>query len=101
MTLVTELEQEVRTAKETERRSRRPLDPTLAVSGITILAILVLWTAASNAGLVSAVFLPSPFVVLKSAGNLVTSGFVDSTLAQHTLASLGRIFGALAAAILI
>jgi taurine transport system permease protein len=101
MTLVTDLEQEVRAAKEIERRSRRPLDPALAVSGITILAILVLWTAASNAGLVSVVFLPSPFVVLKSAGNLVTSGFVDSTLAQHTLASLSRIFGALGAAILI
>ena len=32
---------------------------------------------------------------------MATTGFVDSTLAQHTLASLGRIFGALAAAIVI
>src|SRR5690554_5187546 len=101
MTLVTELEQQVEAVKETERPTRRPLDPTLIISAITILAILVLWTIASNARLVSPVFLPSPLTVLKSAGNLVTSGFVDSTLAQHTLASLGRIFGALAAAIVI
>jgi taurine transport system permease protein len=61
----------------------------------------VLWTAASNAGLVSAVFLPSPLTVLRSVGNLITTGFVDSTLAQHTLASLGRIFGALAVAVVL
>lgn len=101
MTLATELEQQVEATKEAERPARRALDPTLIVSAITILAILVLWTLASNARLVSPVFLPSPLTVLKSAGNLVTSGFVDSTLAQHTMASLGRIFGALAAAIVI
>jgi taurine transport system permease protein len=101
MSLVTELDQQVETAKDVERPVRRPLDPTLIVSGITILAILVLWTAASNAGLVSAVFLPSPLTVLRSVGNLITTGFVDSTLAQHTLASLGRIFGALAVAVVL
>ncbi|UVC06928.1 ABC transporter permease subunit [Rhizobium sp. TH2] len=101
MTLVTELKQDARATKETERPARRPLDPTLIVSAITILAMLVLWTFASNAGLVSKVFLPSPLTVLKSADNLITTGFVDSTLAQHTMASLGRIFGALAAAVVI
>jgi taurine transport system permease protein len=40
-------------------------------------------------------------MVLTALATVATSGFVDSTLAQHTLASLGRIFGALAAAVVI
>lgn len=82
-------------------RARARFDTTLAISGITIVAIILLWALAANLKLVSAVFLPSPLTVLKSLGTVATTGFVDSTLAQHTLASLGRIFGALAAAIII
>jgi taurine transport system permease protein len=79
----------------------RRVDPTLAISALTILGLLALWSIAAALELVSAVFLPSPMTVLRSVSTLVMTGFVDSTLAQHTLASLGRIFGALAAAVLV
>ncbi|WP_042776454.1 ABC transporter permease subunit, partial [Sinorhizobium fredii] len=57
--------------------------------------------APAAAKLISPVFLPSPAVVATSLWNLVTVGFVDSTLAQHVLASLGRVLGALGVAVLI
>jgi len=79
----------------------KPLDITLLVSAITIVALIGLWAFAASLKLVSPVFLPSPLVVLKSTYGLITTGFVDSTLAQHTGASLYRIFGALIAAIVI
>lgn len=80
---------------------RRPIDPTLAISALTIIVLIGLWALASGLKLVSPVFLPSPLAVLKSTYGLITTGFVDSTLAQHTGASLYRIFGALIAAIAI
>lgn len=82
-------------------KPKRRLDGTLVISGLTVAVLIGLWSLAASLKLVSPVFLPSPLTVLKSLGTLITVGFVDSTLAQHTLASLGRIFGALAAAILI
>ncbi|MDB5526356.1 MAG: permease component of taurine transporter [Rhizobium sp.] len=88
--------------KEPPRKPRRkPVDITLLVSGITIVAIIALWALAAALKLVSPVFLPSPLVVLKSTYTLIAVGFVDSTLAQHTGASLYRIFGALIAAIVV
>ncbi len=68
---------------------------------VTVTAILLLWWFASTRGWVSRVFLPSPVVVLKSAYQVSVSGFADSTLWQHLLASLGRVFSALAASIVV
>lgn len=102
MTLVTDLAESPPVSEgHKETRRKRRFDATLVISGVTIAAILVLWSLAASLALVSPVFLPSPLTVLKSMAAVATTGFVDSTLAQHTLASLGRIFGALAAAILI
>jgi taurine transport system permease protein len=101
MTTVAGLSENAKIAAEPEAPRRRRLDTTLMISGLTILALILLWASASSLKLVSPVFLPSPLTVLKSLGTVATIGFVDSTLAQHTLASLGRIFGALAAAIVI
>lgn len=102
MTLVTDLAENAGTIAEPQELPRkRRFDTTLAISAITIAAIVTLWAIASSLKLVSPVFLPSPLTVLTSLISVATKGFVDSTLAQHTLASLGRIFGALAAAILI
>ena len=72
---------------------------TLPVSLATIAVIITAWSLASAYGLVSPLFLPSPLVVLKAIYSVAVHGFVDSTLAEHTLASLLRIFAALAAAI--
>ncbi|MBW9052720.1 ABC transporter permease subunit [Rhizobium mesosinicum] len=74
---------------------------TLPISLATIAVIIAGWSLASAYGAVSPVFLPSPVVVAKSLANVAVSGFVDSTLAEHTLASLLRIFAALAVSLLI
>ncbi|WP_082478432.1 MULTISPECIES: ABC transporter permease subunit [unclassified Rhizobium] len=71
------------------------------ISAVTITVLLTVWWAASFYQVVSPIFLPSPATVAVSLVNLVTTGFVDSTLAQHTLASLLRIFAALAASVAI
>ena len=74
---------------------------TLPVSLATIAVIIAAWSLASAYGVVSPLFLPSPLIVLKAIYSVAVNGFVDSTLAEHTLASLLRIFAALAAAIVI
>ncbi len=74
---------------------------TLPISLATIAVLIAGWSLASAYGAVSPVFLPSPLVVAKSLVNVAVNGFVDSTLAEHTLASLLRIFAALAVSILI
>ncbi len=74
---------------------------TLPISLATIVVIIAGWSLASAYGAVSPVFLPSPLVVAKSLANVAINGFVDSTLAEHTLASLLRIFAALAVSLII
>lgn len=74
---------------------------TLPISLATIAVIIAVWSLASAYGAVSPVFLPSPIVVAKSLANVAVNGFVDSTLAEHTLASLLRIFAALALSLII
>lgn len=74
---------------------------TLTISLATIAIIIAGWSFASAYGAVSPVFLPSPLVVATSLANVAVNGFVDSTLAEHTLASLLRIFAALAVSLLI
>ncbi|TPM26094.1 ABC transporter permease subunit [Mesorhizobium sp. B2-3-4] len=71
------------------------------VSVATILAVLALWTLSARLQLVSPVFLPSPLAVWNKFVAVAQNGFVDATLAQHAVASLGRVFAALAAAILV
>lgn len=101
MTLATDIAEQPTTRAELATRGRRRVDTALVVSVATVVALMLLWTLAASLRLVSPVFLPSPLTVLRSLATVATTGFVDSTLAQHTLASLGRIFGALAAAIAI
>jgi len=79
---------------------RRPL-PVAAISAITVAVLVGLWALAAAYALVSPVFLPSPRQVVVAIYNLVVTGFVDATLAEHLGASLTRIFGALAASIAI
>ncbi|HEV7249766.1 MAG TPA: ABC transporter permease subunit [Shinella sp.] len=103
MTLSTEIEplpQPVETIEAALPRAARPV-PIAVISTITVAAIIGLWGLASAYALVSPVFLPSPRQVVIALYNLVVTGFVDSTLAEHVGASLYRIFGALIASILI
>jgi taurine transport system permease protein len=82
-------------------RKKRPTVPTIMISLITVAGLIAGWTALSFYEIVSPLFLPSPLLVARSFVNLVTVGFVDSTLAQHTGASLLRIFAALFASIVV
>ncbi len=78
----------------------RPV-PIFLISLLTVVGLVGSWAAATSAELVSPVFLPSPAVVAVSLWNLVSVGFVDSTLLEHVLASLGRVLGGLAVSVVI
>nr|WP_298095105.1 ABC transporter permease subunit [uncultured Shinella sp.] len=101
MTLLSELNALAGETTDTApARTARPL-PIAVISALTIGVIIGLWALASAYALVSPVFLPSPRQVVIALYNLVVTGFVDATLAEHVGASLYRIFGALIASILI
>lgn len=103
MTLSTDIETlpQVAETRQAERPLKaRPL-PVAVISAITIGVIIAAWGLASAYALVSPVFLPSPRQVVLALYNLVVTGFVDETLAEHVGASLYRIFGALIASIFI
>ncbi|MBW9064989.1 ABC transporter permease subunit [Rhizobium herbae] len=87
-------------SNDQSRRQRRTF-PTIMISLMTVAALIAGWTALSLYQIISPIFLPSPLSVGRSFVNLVTVGFVDSTLAQHTGASLLRIFAALFASVFI
>lgn len=102
MTIVAGLSEELSNdaAPETTVIRRRRV-PTSVISALTVLALLLVWHFAAAAALISPVFLPPPLVVAKSLWTLVTEGFVNSTLAQHAAASLGRVLAALVASVAI
>jgi taurine transport system permease protein len=75
-------------------RTRWPLRAVWAVSAATVLAVLGLWWLATSQGWVAPLFLPGPARVVETLGSLATEGFADSTLWEHTLASLFRVFTA-------
>lgn len=84
-----------RRARPRRRRAR------LVASLATLLTMLGLWTLASAFNWVLPLFLPSPLAVAKAFWTVTTSGFVDATLLQHLAASLGRVFSALIASMLV
>ncbi len=71
------------------------------VSAVTIAVLLIAWAVAAELQLVSPVFLPTPDAVIRKFISVAREGFVDATLLQHLLASLGRVFGALAVSLLV
>ena len=68
------------------------------ISLITALVLIGLWFLVTGMGWVKPLFLPSPFAVYDKFVVAMTEGVANSTLLQHTLASLGRVFGAFALA---
>lgn len=69
------------------------------ISIATVLFVIAAWTLAARLKLVSPVFLPSPAAVAHKFVDVTVNGFSDATLWQHTVASLSRVFAALALAI--
>jgi taurine transport system permease protein len=81
-----------------DRPRRTAFWTTRRVSAVTVLAVIALWWLAAELRFVSPVFLPSPLTVARKFAHVAVNGFVDATLWQHLLASLGRVFAALVAA---
>src|SRR5438309_8662919 len=64
------------------------------ISTVTVIVLFLLWVVATETGMVKPLFLPSPQAVFAKFIVVSTEGFSNSTLAQHTLTSLYRIFTA-------
>ena len=64
------------------------------ISLLTALALVGLWLLVAEMGWVKPLFLPSPLAVWDKFVVAMTEGVSNSTLTQHTLASLGRVLGA-------
>lgn len=71
------------------------------ISLLTALALIGLWFLITGMGWVKPLFLPSPFAVWDKFILSITEGVSNSTLMQHTLASLGRVLGAFFLALLV
>ncbi|CUJ35092.1 ABC transporter permease subunit [Achromobacter kerstersii] len=64
------------------------------ISLITTIALIALWFLVTSAGWVKPLFLPSPFAVYDKFVSAMTDGVANSTLAEHAMASLTRVFSA-------
>lgn len=64
------------------------------ISVVTALALLAAWFVVTNMGWVKPLFLPTPQAVWGKFLLANSEGVANSTLWQHTLASLSRVFGA-------
>lgn len=61
---------------------------------VTALILLGLWFLVTGMGWVKPLFLPSPIAVYSKFISAATDGVANSTLFEHTIASLARVFGA-------
>lgn len=61
--------------------------PRRVLPWIVFLVVIAAWQAASSAGLLPALFMPSPLTVVRALGEL----WLDGTLMEHVTASLKRI----------
>ena len=64
------------------------------ISTVTVIVLLLLWVVVTETGLVKPLFLPSPRAVFAKFILVSTEGFSNSTLTEHTLTSLYRVFSA-------
>ena len=64
------------------------------ISFSTTLVIVALWFLVTESGWVKPLFLPSPLAVWDKFMLALTDGVSNSTLIEHTLASISRVFGA-------
>ncbi|MCL6245259.1 MULTISPECIES: taurine ABC transporter permease TauC [Acinetobacter] len=73
----------------------------LIVSIGSVLSILVLWFVVTTLKIIPELFLPSPAAVWQKFIEVSQQGFMKATLWQHLAESIGRVFSALIAAIVI
>lgn len=70
------------------------------ISTVTVITLICLWFLITSMGWVKPIFLPSPFAVYNKFIIGVTEGIANSTLLQHTTASLGRVMGVFSLALI-
>lgn len=71
----------------------------LAISIVTILVLVLVWTVVTTAGWIKPLFLPSPQAVALQFWEYLTGAANDKPLWQHFVASMGRVFAAFALAV--
>ncbi|HET8609559.1 MAG TPA: ABC transporter permease subunit [Burkholderiales bacterium] len=64
------------------------------ISIVTTIVLIAAWFVITNMGWIKPLFLPSPQAVWGKFVVAATEGVANSTLLQHTLTSLSRVFGA-------
>src|SRR5690606_19789798 len=69
------------------------------ISVMPAITLIALWFLVTSMGWIKPIFLPSPFAVYDKFIEAITEGVANSTLLQHTGASLGRVMGAFALAL--
>lgn len=73
----------------------------LILSIVSVLSILILWFAITALNIIPELFLPRPAAVWQKFIEVSQQGFMKATLWQHLAESIGRVFSALIAAIVI
>jgi taurine transport system permease protein len=72
----------------------------LAISIVTIIVLLGVWTLVTSMGWIKPLFLPSPGAVFQQFYEYLTGAANDKPLWEHFVASMGRVFAAFALAVL-
>jgi taurine transport system permease protein len=72
----------------------------LAISIVTIVVLLGVWTLVTSMGWIKPLFLPSPAAVFQQFHEYLTGAANDKPLWEHFVASMGRVFAAFALAVL-
>ncbi len=90
-----------RRARGGRKPSRLSTRQVAALRVATAMVIIAGWWLAAHFAVVPPLFLPAPEAILAQLISIAHDGFADATLAEHVLASLGRVFTALAFAILL
>lgn len=72
----------------------------LAISLVTIIVLLGVWTLVTAMGWIKPLFLPSPGAVFQQFYEYLTGAANDKPLWEHFVASMGRVFAAFALAVL-
>ena len=72
----------------------------VAISIVTIVVLLGVWTLVTSMGWIKPLFLPSPAAVFQQFYEYLTGAANDKPLWQHFVASMGRVFAAFALAVL-
>lgn len=83
-----------RSAKPGEAFGAPGQGSSVTISIVTVIVLFGLWALVTGMGWVKPLFLPSPAAVWNKFILAATEGFANSTLLEHTLTSLSRVFGA-------